>query len=70
MSVWMQLRPRCIRQVFCVDLITNHARSSSGSRDKHEIVVNRIVATLTGVLMALILQLIPPHAKGDDPDRI
>jgi len=35
---------------------------------KNEIVVNRIVATLTGVFMAIVVQLIPPHAKGNNPE--
>ena len=35
---------------------------------KNEIVVNRIVATLTGVFMAIIVQFIPPHAKGKNPE--
>mmetsp|Transcript_53123 Transcript_53123/g.128992 ORF Transcript_53123/g.128992 Transcript_53123/m.128992 type:complete len:796 (+) Transcript_53123:58-2445(+) len=38
----------------------------AGSGDKSTLTVNRIVATISGVLMAVIVQIIPPHIMGTD----
>ena len=38
----------------------------AGSGDKSTLTVNRIVATISGVLMAVIIQIIPPHVMGTD----
>ena len=36
----------------------------AGSGDKSTLTVNRIVATISGVLMAVIIQITPPHMMG------
>jgi len=38
-----------------------------GSGDKNDLTVNRIVATITGVLMAIVISYLPPHVNGRDP---
>ena len=40
-----------------------------GSGDRNAIVLNRIIATATGVVMAILITSIPPQIKGYDPDR-
>ena len=51
-----------------LSLIMLEVEAEVGS--KNEIIVNRIVATLTGVVMAVVFQLIPPNIKGNDFDRL
>mmetsp|Transcript_21601 Transcript_21601/g.38655 ORF Transcript_21601/g.38655 Transcript_21601/m.38655 type:complete len:261 (+) Transcript_21601:62-844(+) len=41
-----------------------------GSGTKTEIFVNRVVATITGVLMAVVINIFPPYVKGNDPKRV
>jgi uncharacterized membrane protein YgaE (UPF0421/DUF939 family) len=38
-----------------------------GSGDKNGLTLNRIVATITGVLMAIVISFLPPHINGRDP---
>ena len=38
-----------------------------GSGDKNGLTLNRIVATITGVMMAILISFLPPHANGRDP---
>ncbi|KAL3915923.1 MAG: hypothetical protein SGILL_005418 [Bacillariaceae sp.] len=40
-----------------------------GSGDRNAIVLNRIIATASGVVMAVIITTVPPQIKGYDPDR-
>lgn len=42
----------------------------SGVGTKSEFVANRIVATVTGVVMAILLSSIPPFVRGGDPKHI
>lgn len=38
-----------------------------GAGGKNGLTLNRIVATVTGVLMAVIISFLPPHVNGRDP---
>lgn len=38
-----------------------------GAGDKNGLTLNRIVATITGVLMAGVISFLPPHVNGRDP---
>ncbi|KAL3906711.1 MAG: hypothetical protein SGILL_009164 [Bacillariaceae sp.] len=41
-----------------------------GSGDRDAIVINRIIATATGVVMAILITSLPPQIKGYNPDRV
>ena len=41
-----------------------------GNGDRDAIVINRIIATATGVVMAILITSIPPQIKGYDSDRV
>lgn len=43
--------------------------AGAGNGDGDELVVNRIVANVVGILMATLLAIIPPTCKGSDPQR-
>jgi len=38
-----------------------------GAGDKSGLTLNRIVATVTGVIIAILISALPPHANGRDP---
>jgi hypothetical protein len=38
-----------------------------GKGDKNGLTLNRIVATITGVMMAILISFLPPHVNGRDP---
>lgn len=38
-----------------------------GSGDKNGLTLNRILATITGVLMAILISFLPPHVNGRNP---
>lgn len=40
-----------------------------GSGDKNGLTLNRIVATITGVMMAMVISFLPPHVNGRNPDH-
>lgn len=41
----------------------------SGLGTKGGLVTNRVVATIAGILMSALIQIIPPNVKGRDPDH-
>ena len=40
-----------------------------GSGDKNGLTLNRVVATITGVMMAIVISFLPPHINGRDPEH-
>lgn len=40
-----------------------------GAGGKNGLTLNRIVATISGVLMAIIISFLPPHVNGRDPEH-
>lgn len=49
-------------------LIALEINAGSGSRD--DLTINRIVATLTGVAMAMFIQCMPPYVRGGEPQHV
>ena len=46
-----------------------HKKVFLGSGDKNGLTLNRIVATITGVAMAVVISFLPPHVNGRDPEH-
>ena len=54
---------------FSVTMVLVAIETFQGAGTKAGLTVNRIIATITGVLMAIIISYLPPHVNGRDPEH-
>jgi len=59
-----------ISQYFAMILAVVSLETYIGMGDINDMTVNRVVATITGVLTAMVVALIPPYTRGRDPDLV
>lgn len=59
-----------IAQYFAMILSILALESYTGMGDINDLTVNRVVATISGVIAAMLVSIIPPFTRGRDPDLI